>query len=254
MMLQLVVRDPDCLHVGPKFNQKILEILLRFRVHNVALVGDIEKAFLMITVNQKDRDVLRFLWLKDLRKRPPDICVYRFTRVVFGVACSPFLLNATLRHHIDQYKTTQPDLVHQLNRSIYVHDVVLGAETADLAYDICRESKKLLQQGGFNLRKFLTNHEDLRTRIMELEGVKADLPDTNPPQDTYARMTLGQSQPTSHGETKVLGVRLGVRWDTQTDELVLDLLEILNLARRIQCSKRQIVSVITTHLVSSLQL
>ena len=36
----------DCLITGPKFNQKILDILLRFRSQRVALTADIEKAFL----------------------------------------------------------------------------------------------------------------------------------------------------------------------------------------------------------------
>ena len=34
----------DCLHKGSKFDQKILDILLRFRVHRVALTADIEKS------------------------------------------------------------------------------------------------------------------------------------------------------------------------------------------------------------------
>ena len=55
----------DCLHVGPKFNQKINELLFRFRSYPVALVADIEKVFLMISVNPKDHNVLRFLWVED---------------------------------------------------------------------------------------------------------------------------------------------------------------------------------------------
>ena len=35
----------DCLYTGPNFGQSILDILLRFRLHKVALVGDVEKAF-----------------------------------------------------------------------------------------------------------------------------------------------------------------------------------------------------------------
>ena len=44
----------DCLHVGPKFNQKIFDILVRFIPYGVALTGDIEKAFLMLSVAQGD--------------------------------------------------------------------------------------------------------------------------------------------------------------------------------------------------------
>jgi hypothetical protein len=35
----------DCLYIGPKFNQKIMDILLRFRSYPIALTADIEKAF-----------------------------------------------------------------------------------------------------------------------------------------------------------------------------------------------------------------
>ena len=33
----------DCIYTGPKFNQSILDIILRFRTHRIALVADIEK-------------------------------------------------------------------------------------------------------------------------------------------------------------------------------------------------------------------
>ena len=71
----------DCLHAGPKFNQRILEILLRFRSYPIALVADIEKAFLMISMSPKDRDMLRFLWLKDAFQEESEIVKLRFTRV-----------------------------------------------------------------------------------------------------------------------------------------------------------------------------
>jgi len=35
----------DCLHSGPKFDQSILHILIRFRVYRIGLVADVEKAF-----------------------------------------------------------------------------------------------------------------------------------------------------------------------------------------------------------------
>ena len=54
----------DCLHVGPSLNQKIYDILLRFRLHKIAVIADIEKAFLMIQIAEEDQDVLRFLWIE----------------------------------------------------------------------------------------------------------------------------------------------------------------------------------------------
>ena len=61
-------------------------------------MGDIEMAFLMVSVQEKDRDCLRFLWTCDVNGEMPDVIVLRFTRVVFGVNSSPFLLNATIDH------------------------------------------------------------------------------------------------------------------------------------------------------------
>ena len=48
----------ECLHVSPKFSQNMLELLIRFRVFQIALIADIEKAFLMISIAPEDRDVL----------------------------------------------------------------------------------------------------------------------------------------------------------------------------------------------------
>ena len=56
----------DCLHTGPKFNQKILQILLLFRSFPVAWTAHIEKAFLMISMSPNYRDALRFYRLTTL--------------------------------------------------------------------------------------------------------------------------------------------------------------------------------------------
>ena len=89
----------DCLHAGPALTQRIFDIMLRFRNHRVALVGDIEKAFLMVHMNEADKDVLRFLWVGDIDKAESKVIIMRFTRVVCGLSSSPLLLNATIKHH-----------------------------------------------------------------------------------------------------------------------------------------------------------
>ena len=76
----------ECLYKGPKFNQLIFDLLLRFRSYRVALTADVEKAFLMIAVDNKDRDVLRLIWVDDVTKNDPKLRIYRFKRVVFGVS------------------------------------------------------------------------------------------------------------------------------------------------------------------------
>ena len=123
----------DCLLKGPKFNQLIFDLLVRFRSYKVALTADLEKAFLMVSVKETDRDVLRFLWVKDIKQEPPKFEAYRFTRVVFGVSSSPFLLNATIRFHLEKYLKTNEDLVCRLLCSTYVDDIIAGGKTEEEA-------------------------------------------------------------------------------------------------------------------------
>ena len=111
----------------------------------------------MISVAENNRDVLQFLWVDDLARHPPDIRILRFTRVVFGVSSSPFLLNATIKYHLELYYDSYPELIERLVHSTYVDDIITGASSEDEAFDLYTQVKEILCRGGFNLRKFLTN-------------------------------------------------------------------------------------------------
>ena len=80
----------DCLLPGPSLTPLIFDILLRFRLHKVALIGDLEKAFLNVEVAAEERNLLRFLWFDDVNSSNPEVILLRFTRLVFGLVCSPF--------------------------------------------------------------------------------------------------------------------------------------------------------------------
>ena len=55
----------ECLYRGPVMLNDLCGLLMRFRLHQIAIVADIEKAFLQIGIQPNQRDVSRFLWLKD---------------------------------------------------------------------------------------------------------------------------------------------------------------------------------------------
>ena len=114
--------------------------------------------------------MLRFLWVDDIEKKNPEIMVLRFTRVVFGVCSSPFLLNATLKHHIERYKNEDPEFVDQFLRSIYVDDLSSGAADNNAAYELYLKCKLQLAEGGFKLRKFTSNSSQLTEQIQQNEA------------------------------------------------------------------------------------
>ena len=142
-----------------------MDILLRFRTYRVALAADIEKAFLTVSMAKHDRDMLQFLWTDDVDSDPPTIHDLRFTRVVFSVSSSPFLLNTTIDHHLKKYLASPPDFIKTLQRSIYVDDVVTAADTEDEAYQACAVAKSSMRDGRFNLQKFTTNCRSLQAKI-----------------------------------------------------------------------------------------
>ena len=53
--------------------------------------------------------------------------VLHFTRVAFGGASSPFLLNTTVKYHIEKFLETKPNVALKLINSMYIDDVVCGA-------------------------------------------------------------------------------------------------------------------------------
>ena len=117
-----------------------------------------------------DRDVLRFLWFDDVKKEYPEVMVLRFARVVFGVSPSAFLLNATVKHHVEGYKEEDPEFVEAFLRSIYMDDLSSGGDTDEETYELYIKSKVRLAEGGFNLRKFVTNSPELRKQIEDNES------------------------------------------------------------------------------------
>ena len=94
----------DCLHSGLSLTSSLLGILLRFRVNSIAVVDDLEKPFLQISLHSEDCDAVRLLWfinIKDIDFNNFDgngFIEFRFTRILFGLTPSPFFDNPDKVH------------------------------------------------------------------------------------------------------------------------------------------------------------
>ena len=88
----------------------------------------------MVSVEERDCDALSFLWVHNVEEDPPKIHPLRFTRVVFGVSV---LFNATIRHHLERYRNSLPDLIQLVLDSFYVDDLTAGADSEEEAHCVC---------------------------------------------------------------------------------------------------------------------
>ena len=194
----------DCLEVGPPLQPMIFDILLRNRLSLLCITGDIQKAFLQIKVDPKDRDVLRLLWYENLDSRT--VTEYRYTRVIFGSGPSPYILGATLKKHVSQYTEKFPDTADALLNNTYVDDVQSGGDHSDQLIKFKEEATKIMKESGFHLHKWHSN-------LSELEECQRtdDNAVSSQASMTYAKLEVG----TGPKETKILGVP----WEKTKDKL-----------------------------------
>ena len=142
----------ECLHKGPQTTPLIFNILLRFRTFKIALVADIEKAFLQIAINEKDRDSLRFLWFDNVFSEQPKIVRNRFARVIFGVTSLRYLVNETICKHAQKHDF-DIDFINTVFNSFYVSDFVGGENSLEGAFLLFRKLKLRFLEGLFHLKK-----------------------------------------------------------------------------------------------------
>jgi len=180
----------DCLLVGDIPLIDVCAILLSFHLHKYALSTDIEKAFLHVKLDVQDRDYTRFLWTSNIDDPESEFTTYRFKVVLFGSTSSPFVLSATLHHHLDQY-TSQ--ISSDIKRNLYTDNVISGCQTEEDILSYYITTRAIMANAHFNLRSWASNSPKLQSRAAD-DGVL----------DTDTTVNL-----------------LGLKWNTCTDTLSL---------------------------------
>ena len=92
----------DILLVGPTIHPPLIDVLLRFRSHRVALTADVSKMYRAIELIPSDRDLHRFVWRNSVKDPLRD---YRMTRVTFGVSASSFAANMAVKQNALDFTT-----------------------------------------------------------------------------------------------------------------------------------------------------
>ncbi|GFQ95760.1 integrase catalytic domain-containing protein [Trichonephila clavata] len=210
------------LYTGPNLHPNMLELLLRFRKNPVAFTADVKSAFLQIELDLRDREFTRFFWTDNLNNNP---YVLNFTRVLFGLRPSPYLLAATLKHHFKKYKEQYPHTFDLLNSSIYVDDFICGRNDVPDALRTTLECLQIFSDASMLLRKWRTNSKQLDL-LWQQEGVETEFSET------------------SATDLKPPIKVLGLAWDSEKDLIYFDPKDLLKFMSRKTESKRFILSVV----------
>ena len=138
----------ECLETGPALQNLLWNILIRTRFKPIALCGDLQKAFLQVRIKDGDRDALRFHWIKD--RDPSQIDLLRFTRLVFGLVQSPFILGATLQEHLQKYTEEYPKEEAEIKEDLYVDDLMAVGDRYEEVKSLKEIAIEIFHQAGLN--------------------------------------------------------------------------------------------------------
>lgn len=133
----------------------LVTLLMRFRTNSYVLLADIEKAFLQVYLkHEEDKDRFCFLWETD-----EGIKMYRFRTILFGLNCSPFILNHIIQLHLQSYSSAFAAAA--LKESLYVDNLIYSTSDEQRLLDIYNDARQIMQDGGFNLRSWMSNYPPL---------------------------------------------------------------------------------------------
>ncbi|XP_036347949.1 uncharacterized protein LOC118757336, partial [Rhagoletis pomonella] len=151
----------DCLHTGPKLQSDLASLLLKWRLHRVAFMADIEKCFRQIIVSDEDADMQRIFW----RNTEGEPQIFRLRTVTYGLNCSPYLTIKVLLTLAKEEEARFPHASKILRESFYMDDCLHGADNVAEAVSLRNELQELVQCGGFTLRKWNSNSLDFLHEI-----------------------------------------------------------------------------------------
>ncbi|XP_047994669.1 uncharacterized protein LOC125232886 [Leguminivora glycinivorella] len=200
--------------VGPRIQDDLFAILLRFRQHRFVVSADIEKMYRQILVDEDQRSLQKILW----RSSPSQpIKIFTLNTVTYGTASAPYLSTRCL------LQLAQDSLDKQthdaISKDFYVDDFLSGSQSIADTVSLCQKVIDTLRSAKFNLRKWQSNNENILKQINNNE--------------TSLNHTVNLSE-------KELSKTLGINWHSALDTLTFK----INITVPSVVTKRTILSAI----------
>uniref|UniRef100_A0A2S2N7B6 Integrase catalytic domain-containing protein n=1 Tax=Schizaphis graminum TaxID=13262 RepID=A0A2S2N7B6_SCHGA len=150
----------DVMLRGPIVQSSLFSILLRFRVHKIALTADVEKMYRQILVTPKDCQLQR-IWY---RPSPSELLrEYSLRTITYGTKSAPYLATRSL---VEVALSAPSEIVQRaIKDDFYVDDLLTGAESSDECFQLYKDVSDTLASHCLPLRKWCTSSSEVLSKL-----------------------------------------------------------------------------------------
>ena len=127
-----------------------------------------------------------------------------------------------------------------LEKSFYIDDLLTGECNNQKAFTIYQRAKMLMAEGGFNLRKWKANSQDLQRAITESGGLTKSI--SAPVQKVNKQDKESHVKSNTQNDDIFMKV-LGMNWNSNSDEIIFSFSELSKYASSLLLTKRLILKV-----------
>ena len=185
----------DLVYSGPKLQNDVFDVILRFRIHQKVMTCDISKMYRQILIRPDDRHFQHILWRKN-----GTLHEFELKTVTYGVSSAPYLALRTVVQLIADEGHHFPLAARVLSRDRFVDDLATGSSDTKQLLALQHQVIKLLKLAGFEVQKWASNCPEILKQV--------------PPEHCIASLDLSD-------ETSILKI-LGIHWDAQFDWFFYD--------------------------------
>ncbi|XP_043244107.1 uncharacterized protein LOC122392847 [Amphibalanus amphitrite] len=147
---------------GPSLYTDLVETLLGFRLHRIALIGDVCEMFLQVELAPDDRKYHRVLW-RNMKDEEPT--VYESNRWLFGNAAAPFVAQFVLKENAKKHASAFPLGSEVLLKHFYMDDGIQSFRTEHEAVKAREQVSTILEDGGMKIKKWMSNNASVLKAI-----------------------------------------------------------------------------------------
>lgn len=151
---------------GPVLLNDLIAILINWRFHQIAFVGDIQQMYRQIRVADNHITYQRILW----RNHPSEkLREYGINRLGFGSNYAPCGAIQCIFKLAEQTNAEFPESAEIIRRDTYMDDAITGSHDIETALRIMQELIQIFASAGFKIKKWASNSNDILASVPECD-------------------------------------------------------------------------------------